>query len=96
MVMVDGPHQFSLQCNDLHWNFSLKFIFKLCKKVLETERRRWQGKGDGFVRWRPEKVHVARPVAQGMATAPSSAAAVVVFAPSRLVDKCPMCLCSPS
>lgn len=96
LMLVDGPHQFSLQCNDLHWNFSFKFLLKLCKKVLETARRRWQGKGEGFVRWRPEEVHVARPVAQGMGTASSAAAAVVVFAPSRLVDKCPLCLCLPS
>lgn len=64
--------------NDLHWNFSLKFLFKLWKKVLEMERKRGKGKRDGFVRWRPEEVHVARPVAQGMATASSTAAAAVV------------------
>lgn len=46
--------------------------------MLEMERKRGKGKRDGFVRWRPEEVHVARPVAQGMATASSTAAAAVV------------------
>lgn len=42
------------------------------------EKEREGEKRDGFARWRPEEVHVARPVAQGMATASSTAAAAVV------------------